>query len=169
MPKSYYDTHAISVQQTHRRAKFNFFCSIVILVFCQPPFGAAWSVWKHCFKHLKERFVQIYRDFINIESTSYRDFANIDMFWDLKRKLVKEGVGDSHRTEQEDFSLKMWRVIVSHSNPPHVKLEVCEHKKKDWMGDLSTCKDLCFCHGSLEEEDLLHFAPPRIADEVEAR
>ena len=68
-----------------------------------------------CFQRLKERFVQIYRDFISIENTSYRDFANIDdMFWDLKKKIVKEGlVWDSHRTEQEDFSLKLWRVIWS--------------------------------------------------------
>ena len=37
-----------------------------------------------------------------------------DMFWDLKKKIVKEGlVWDSHRTEQEDFSLKLWRVIWS--------------------------------------------------------
>ena len=47
-----------------------------------------------CFQRLKERFVQIYRDFVSIESSSYRDFANVDeMFWDLKRKLWRKVSG----------------------------------------------------------------------------
>ena len=37
-----------------------------------------------CFQRLKERFVQIYRDFISIENTSYRDFAKY-WYWHVLR------------------------------------------------------------------------------------
>ena len=37
----------------------------------------------------------------------------------FEKKIVKEGVWDSHRTEQEDFSLKLWRVKFKASEMLH--------------------------------------------------
>ena len=105
------------------------------------------------------RFVQIYRDFINIESEISQILMKCFEIW--KENCEGEFVGFSQDGAGGFFPEIMTELF---STPVHLKLKA-GHEKSDQIDWVEvTCRDLCFCHGSLEEEDLLHFAPPRTAD-----
>ena len=88
------------------------------------------------------------------------DFANIDeTFWDLKWKLWRRVAGILTGRSRRIFPWNYHRVIFKWKG---LEYHCWQSDQIDWVK--LTCRDLCFCHGSLEEEDLLHSAPPRTAD-----